>query len=62
MRQYPAILILFTSGYPDDAMVHQGVLESGVEFLPKPYTPAELLRKVRSLLDVQPGLGPRLAR
>ncbi len=53
MRQYPAILILFTSGYPDDAMVHQGVLESGVEFLSKPYTPAAHLRKVRALLDAR---------
>ena len=62
MRQYPAILILFTSGYPDDAMVHQGVLESGVEFLSKPYTPAALLRKVRALLDARAVAGPPPAR
>ncbi len=59
---YPALLILFTSGYPDDAMVHQGVLESGVEFLSKPYTPAALLRKVRALLDARSVAGPSPAR
>jgi len=48
---YPCLKILFTSGYPDEAIAHQGVLETGVEFLPKPYTPATLARKVREMLD-----------
>ncbi len=48
---YPDLKILFTSGYTDDAISHHGVLEPGVEFLPKPYTPATLARKVRQLLD-----------
>jgi two-component system cell cycle sensor histidine kinase/response regulator CckA len=48
----PEIRILFTSGYSDDAITQYGVLESGVEFLPKPYTPAMLARKVRELLDL----------
>ncbi len=47
----PDLKILFTSGYTDDAITHHGVLEGGVEFLPKPYTPASLTRKVRELLD-----------
>jgi CheY-like chemotaxis protein len=47
----PDLKILFTSGYTDDAIVHYGVLEPGVVFLPKPYTPATLARKVRELLD-----------
>jgi two-component system cell cycle sensor histidine kinase/response regulator CckA len=48
---YPGIRILFTSGYTDDAIVHHGVLEEGVEFLSKPYTPTTLVKKVRELLD-----------
>jgi signal transduction histidine kinase len=56
---YPDLKVLFTSGYTDDLIAKQGVLESGVEFLSKPYTSAQLARKVRHLLDhgqVSPGL------
>jgi len=47
----PDIEILFSSGYSDDAITRYGVLESGVEFLAKPYTPTMLARKVREMLD-----------
>jgi signal transduction histidine kinase len=48
---YPNLKILFTSGYTDDAITDHGVLDPGVEFLPKPYSPATLARKVRGMLD-----------
>lgn len=48
---YPDLKVLFTSGYTEDAIAHYGVLDENVEFLPKPYTPATLTRKVRELLD-----------
>ena len=48
---YPEIKVLFTSGYTDDAIAEHGVLEPGVAFLSKPYSPAVLLRKVRGMLD-----------
>jgi len=55
---YPELKILFTSGYTDDTIAHYGVLETGVEFLPKPYTPAILILKVRELLDNAMALQP----
>lgn len=47
----PDVKILFTSGYPDDTIARDGVLDPGAAFLPKPYTPAVLASKVRELLD-----------
>jgi CheY-like chemotaxis protein len=48
---YPDLKILFTSGYADDATAQFGALETGVEFLSKPYTLSTLIRKVREMLD-----------
>jgi len=47
----PDTRVLFVSGYTDDAIVRHGVLEPGVNYLEKPFTPDDLARKVRLLLD-----------
>jgi PAS domain S-box-containing protein len=47
----PDLKVLYTSGYTDYAIVHQGVLDSGTHFLQKPYSLKTLSRKVREVLD-----------
>jgi len=49
-QQYPALKVLFTSGYSDDAVMRHGVLEPGTMFIEKPYPPSALARKVREAL------------
>jgi two-component SAPR family response regulator len=43
--------ILYVSGYTDDAIVREGMLQPGIAFLQKPFTPEMLARRVRELLD-----------
>ena len=47
----PELRLLYMSGYTDDAIVHHGVLEEGIPFLQKPFTPQGLSQKVREVLD-----------
>jgi len=50
-RRYPGIRVLLTSGYTEAAAVQQGLWTGEVQFLSKPYTPAELTAKVRQVLE-----------
>jgi two-component system, cell cycle sensor histidine kinase and response regulator CckA len=49
--QRPEMRVLFMSGYTDDAIVRQGILEPGISFIQKPFTPAGLAVKLRGVLD-----------
>ncbi|HLK66304.1 MAG TPA: PAS domain S-box protein [Bryobacteraceae bacterium] len=49
-KRWPALRVLFTSGYTDDTIVRHRVLENDAEFLQKPFSPSELAAKVRKLL------------
>jgi DNA-binding response OmpR family regulator len=45
--------VLYVSGYTDEAIVHHGVLEPGMAFLQKPFSPDQIVRKVREVLDAR---------
>jgi len=45
----PAVRVLFMSGYTEDTIAHHGVLELGTNFIQKPFSSADLVRKVRAV-------------
>jgi DNA-binding NarL/FixJ family response regulator len=49
--QRPQMKVLYMSGYPDDVIVHHGVLDEGTAFIQKPFAADDLTRKVREVLD-----------
>ena len=49
----PETRVLYASGYTDDAILRHGVLDAGSPFISKPYTPTELKRRVREVLDAR---------
>jgi FixJ family two-component response regulator len=52
-QRRPGLKALYLSGYTDEAIVRNGVLEAGIPFLQKPFSVDALARKVREVLDTQ---------
>ena len=50
-KRFPGVKVLYTSGYTENAILHHGRLDNGVELLGKPYTVETLARRVRLTLD-----------
>ncbi len=50
----PDIKILFNSGYMENIIADHGVLDHGVQFISKPFTPLSLAQKIREVLEAKP--------
>jgi CheY-like chemotaxis protein len=48
---YPEMKVIYMSGYVEDVLSRQGILEKGMEYIQKPFTVNELARKAREVLD-----------
>ncbi|HEY9211365.1 MAG TPA: PAS domain S-box protein, partial [Ancylobacter sp.] len=57
-ERLPGLAVLFTSGYTENAIVHGGRLDAGVDLLGKPYSRESLARKIRQMLENQQQGGP----
>jgi len=55
----PDLKVIFMSGYTDDAITHQGVLDPGANFISKPVPRLALLARVREVLDTSAPIDSR---
>ena len=64
LQEFPGLLVLFTSGYSENAISHNGRLDDGVQFLAKPYQIRELGEKLHSIFAARQGRrdGPKHLR
>jgi len=51
LKEKPAVKVLYMSGYTDNVIAHQGVLDEHIEFINKPLVPSLLSKKIREILD-----------
>lgn len=51
LEHMPHLKVLYTTGYTRNAVVHNGILDPGTNFLPKPFNLDQLALKVREVLD-----------
>jgi PAS domain S-box-containing protein len=58
--KHPHLRVLYMSGYTDNVITSGGVLEPGLAFLQKPFTPALLANKVREVLDAPAPVGKQI--
>ena len=51
LAKRPSVKVLYMSGYTDHPMVRRGVVNAGVAFLQKPFTPTVLVSRIREVLE-----------
>ncbi|WP_246716791.1 MULTISPECIES: response regulator [unclassified Methylocystis] len=52
LRRRPDLKVVFTTGFSRNAVIHNGVLDRGVNFLPKPFSIEQLAQKIGAVLGV----------
>jgi len=52
-QKLPLLQVLYTSGYTQNAIVHAGRLDEGVELIAKPFTRERLAHKIRAVLELR---------